>query len=51
MGAYHLARLLAVGISESNLAPLNGYVLLENLDANRAPTVDGWNPRDGYKHN
>jgi len=50
-GAYQMARLLAEGISESNLAPLREQVLEDMLDENKAPTTDGWNQRDGYTHN
>jgi lysophospholipase L1-like esterase len=50
-GAYHLARLLAEGISESNLVPLRDYVISEKLDSNTPQMTDGWNPRSGYTHN
>jgi len=50
-GAFHLARLLAEGIYESNLVPLKNYVITERLDSSHPQTVDGWNPRVGYKHN
>jgi hypothetical protein len=50
LGAYHMARLLAEGISESDLAPLRNYVIEDNLDPNRTPATDGWNPRKGYSH-
>ena len=50
-GAYQMARLLAKGLSESNLYPLRNKVIQENLDEDRQPEVDGWNPRTGYTHN
>jgi len=50
-GAYHMARLLAEGISESKLSPLRDQIFLDKLDPNLPPSEDGWVPRKGYSYN
>lgn len=41
MGAYHMARLIAEGLTETTL-PLAQHVIKANLDPARAPIKDGW---------
>jgi lysophospholipase L1-like esterase len=41
LGAYHMARLVAEGLSEITL-PLSQAVIKANLDPARTPTKDGW---------
>lgn len=41
LGAYHMARLVAEGLSETTL-PLAKSVIQSNLDPARVPTKDGW---------
>lgn len=50
LGAYHMARLVAEGIAESKLSPLNTYVLGGRLDSKLTPVATGWSPRAGYSH-
>jgi hypothetical protein len=41
MGAYHMARLIAEGLTVTTL-PLAQHVIKANLDPARAPIKDGW---------